>query len=74
MDAKTETVSSGNVVAKLTIVAPKINSDIPVFLPIRTVHSINMSAPLVIKRNPIKNKIITKVMLFPPYIYSYSKT
>ena len=53
-----DTVSSGNVVAKLTIVAPNIISDIFVFFPISTVQFIKISAPFVINTNPIKNNII----------------
>ena len=40
IDANVDTVNSGKVVAKLTMVAPKINSDIPVFLPINTVSTL----------------------------------
>ena len=57
-DANNDTVSSGKVVAKLTIVAPNIISEIFVFFHISTVQFINISAPLVISINPIKNNII----------------
>jgi len=72
IDANKDTVSSGNVVAKLTMVAPKINSDILVFLPISTVAFIKKSAPLDINTKPIKNKITTITIVIPPIYNKYS--
>ena len=60
------------VVAKLTIVAPNIISDIFVFLPISTVQFIKTSAPFIININPIKNNIIVVNILIPPYTNKYS--
>ena len=72
IDANNDTVNSGNVVAKLTIVAPKINSEILVFLPISTVAFIKKSAPFEIKIKPITNKTTTITILIPPIYNKYS--
>ena len=72
-DANNYTVSSGKVVAKLTIVAPNIISDIFVFFPISTVQFINISAPFVISINPIKNNIILiNIYKYPLILNRYS--
>ena len=70
IDAHNDTVSSGRVVAKLTIVAPNTNSDTWVFFPISTVQFINISAPLVININPIINRINVDITKSPPLLFN----
>ena len=53
--AKTDTVISGSVVAKLTSVAPIITFGMPDFSAIQTAESTNMSPPFIIKISPIEN-------------------
>ena len=57
--AKTETIISGNVVARLTTVAPTITFGIPETSAIHAAASTNTSPPLIIRAIPIRNKTIT---------------
>ena len=52
----TETVSSGRVVARETMVAPMMNRGTPVASAIHTAPSRNQSPPLMMRRRPSKNK------------------
>ena len=56
---KSDTVSSGRVVHKLTIVAPTMNLGIPVTLAIHTAESTNQSPPLMIRTSPATNSRTT---------------
>ena len=56
------------VVAKLTIVAPKTISGILVFFATDIIESMNMSAPFVIIIKPNKNRIATATILSSPLI------
>ena len=71
MTPVTDTVSSGRVVATLTIVAPIMNLGIPVKFAMKTAESTNQSPPLMMSTRPTTNSKITNPVCIKLSLYIF---